>query len=109
MKPEATRAAENILRAGGNAFDAAVAGQAVLGLVDPAANGIGSDAEILIYDAKTRQPYSSMPKHQPRNSQQSSGTTRTTGARFPPTMAFFRDRSPAPSTHGTFCSTAGVR
>jgi len=58
MKPEATRAAENILRAGGNAFDAAVAGQAVLALVDPASNGIGSDAEILIYDAKTRQPYS---------------------------------------------------
>ncbi len=58
MKPEATRAAENILRAGGNAFDAAVAGQAVLALVDPSANGIGSDAEILVYDAKTRQPYS---------------------------------------------------
>src|SRR5213083_1094720 len=58
MKPEATRAAENILRAGGNAFDAAVAGQAVLALVDPASNGIGSDAEILIYDAKTKQPYS---------------------------------------------------
>src|SRR2546422_363005 len=34
MKPEATRAAENILRAGGNAFDAAVAGQAVLALVE---------------------------------------------------------------------------
>ena len=58
MKPEATRAAENILRAGGNAFDAAVAGQAVLALVDPAMNGIGSDAEILVYDAKTKQPYS---------------------------------------------------
>jgi len=58
MKPEATRAAENILRAGGNAFDAAVAGQAVLALVDPASNGIGSDAEILIYDAKAKQPYS---------------------------------------------------
>ena len=39
MKPEATRAAERILQAGGNAFDAAVAGQAVLGLVDAASNG----------------------------------------------------------------------
>ena len=58
MKPEATRAAENILRAGGNAFDAAVAGQAVLALVDPFMNGIGSDAEILVYDAKTKQAYS---------------------------------------------------
>jgi len=58
MKPEATRAAENILRAGGNAFDAAVAGQAVLALADPAMNGIGSDAEILVYDAKSKQPYS---------------------------------------------------
>ena len=58
MKPEATRAAENILRAGGNAFDAVVGGQAVLALVDPAMNGIGSDAEILVYDAKTKQAYS---------------------------------------------------
>src|SRR5207247_4815057 len=58
MKPEATRAAENILRSGGNAFDAAVAGQAVLALVDPAMNGIGSDAELLVYDAKNRQAYS---------------------------------------------------
>ena len=51
MKPEATRAAERILEAGGNAFDAAVAGQAVLGIVDAASNGIGSDAVILVYDA----------------------------------------------------------
>src|SRR5207249_7284915 len=34
MKREATRAAENILRAGGNAFAAPVAGQPVLALVD---------------------------------------------------------------------------
>src|SRR6266480_7775231 len=54
MKPEATRAAENILRAGGNAFDAAVAGQAVLGIVDAASNGVGSDAVILVYDAKAK-------------------------------------------------------
>src|SRR5262249_36452583 len=54
MKAEATRAAERILEAGGDAFVAIVAGQAVLGVVDAAMNGIGSDAVILIYDAKTK-------------------------------------------------------
>ncbi|HMD34463.1 MAG TPA: gamma-glutamyltransferase [Vicinamibacterales bacterium] len=55
MKPEATQAAERILQAGGNAFDAAVASQAVLGLVDAASNGVGSDAVILVWDAKAKQ------------------------------------------------------
>ena len=54
MKPQATEAAARMLDAGGNAFDAAVAGQAVLALVDPAMNGIASDAVLLIYDAKTK-------------------------------------------------------
>src|SRR5436190_4293244 len=54
MKAEATRAADRILQAGGNAFDAAVAGQAVLGLVDAASNGVGSDAVILLWDAKAK-------------------------------------------------------
>ncbi|HXI94113.1 MAG TPA: gamma-glutamyltransferase [Blastocatellia bacterium] len=54
MKAEATRAAERVLEAGGNAFDAIVAGQAVLGVVDAAMNGIGSDAVILIYDARAK-------------------------------------------------------
>src|ERR1051325_2484237 len=58
MKAEATRAAERILEKGGNAFDAIVAGQAVLGLVDPAMNGIGADATLLVYDAKTKKVYS---------------------------------------------------
>src|SRR5436190_13268489 len=58
MKAEATRAAERILEKGGNAFDAIVAGQAVLGLVDGAMNGIGADATLLIYDAKTKKVYS---------------------------------------------------
>ena len=53
MKPQSTAAAVRLLDEGGNAFDAAVAGQAVLALVDPAMNGFGSDAEILVYDAKT--------------------------------------------------------
>jgi gamma-glutamyltranspeptidase/glutathione hydrolase len=55
MKPQATAAAVRILEAGGNAFDAAVAGQAVLALVDPSLNGFGSDTATLVYDAKTRQ------------------------------------------------------
>lgn len=58
MKAEATRAAERILEKGGNAFDAIVAGQAVLGIVDAAMNGIGSDAVLLVYDAKTKKVYS---------------------------------------------------
>ena len=58
MKPEATRAAERILERGGNAFDAIVAGQAVLGIVDQAMNGVGADATVLVYDAKTKKVYS---------------------------------------------------
>src|SRR5256885_16345753 len=58
MKAEATRAAERVLEKGGNAFDAIVAGQAVLGLVDGAMNGIGADATLLIYDAKAKKVYS---------------------------------------------------
>ena len=55
MKAPATAAAVRILEAGGDAFDAAVAGQAVLALVDPASNGIGSDAVLLVYDAESKQ------------------------------------------------------
>ncbi len=58
MKAEATRAAERILEKGGNAFDAIVAGQAVLGIVDQAMNGVGADAVLLVYDAKTKKVYS---------------------------------------------------
>jgi gamma-glutamyltranspeptidase/glutathione hydrolase len=58
MKAEATRAAQRILEKGGNAFDAVVAGQAVLAIVDGAMNGIGSDATLLVYDAKTKKVYS---------------------------------------------------
>jgi gamma-glutamyltranspeptidase/glutathione hydrolase len=54
MEPQATQVAEQVLRAGGNAFDAIVAGQAVLGLVQPSMNGIGGDAVLLIWDAKAK-------------------------------------------------------
>jgi gamma-glutamyltranspeptidase/glutathione hydrolase len=54
MAPQATLVAEHVLRNGGNAFDAIVAGQAVLGIMLPALNGLGSDAELLVYDAKLK-------------------------------------------------------
>jgi gamma-glutamyltranspeptidase/glutathione hydrolase len=56
--PLATLAAQRILESGGNAFDAIVGGQAVLGLVQPAANGLGSDAQLLVYDAKEKKAWS---------------------------------------------------
>lgn len=58
MAPLATLTAEHILQSGGNAFDAIVGGQAVLGLVQPSANGLGSDAQILIYDARSKKVFS---------------------------------------------------
>jgi gamma-glutamyltranspeptidase/glutathione hydrolase len=58
MAPLATLTAEHVLRNGGNAFDAIVAGQAVLGLVQPNLNGVGSDATLLIYDAKAKKVFS---------------------------------------------------
>ncbi len=58
MKPEATLAAESVLRAGGNAFDATVAGQAVLALTDAAMNGVGSDAVALVYEGRTGKVWS---------------------------------------------------
>jgi gamma-glutamyltranspeptidase/glutathione hydrolase len=58
MKPQATDAARQILQAGGNAFDAAVAGQAALGVTDFPMNGVGSDAVVLVYDAREKKVYS---------------------------------------------------
>src|SRR5882672_10167277 len=58
MRAEASQAAERILRAGGNTFDAAVAGQAALGVVHAGWNGVGSDAVILIYDAAAGKVFS---------------------------------------------------
>ncbi len=58
MKSQATEAAVRILEAGGNAFDAAVAGQAVLALVDPSSNGLGADAVVLVYVAAEKKVYS---------------------------------------------------
>ena len=58
MRAQSTEAARKILDAGGNAFDAAVAGQAALALTDFADNGVGSDAVVLVYVAGEKKVYS---------------------------------------------------
>jgi len=52
--PMAVDAGLRVLREGGSAVDAAVAVQAVLGLVEPQSSGLGGGAFLTYYDAKTR-------------------------------------------------------
>jgi gamma-glutamyltranspeptidase/glutathione hydrolase len=51
--PLAAEAGLKVLKAGGDAVDAAVAIQAVLGLVEPQSSGVGGGAFMTFYDAKT--------------------------------------------------------
>lgn len=52
--PHASKAGEAILRAGGNAIDAMVAVQTVLGLVEPQSSGIGGGAFLVYWDNKAQ-------------------------------------------------------
>lgn len=53
--PLAVEAGMAVLRRGGSAVDAAVAVQAVLGLVEPQSSGLGGGAFLMVYDADTRE------------------------------------------------------
>ena len=55
--PLAAQAGAQILERGGNAVDAAIATNAMMGVVEPMMNGIGGDLFAIVYDAKANKLY----------------------------------------------------
>src|ERR1700738_3350521 len=55
--PLAAQAGVRMLEQGGNAVDAAIATNAMMGVVEPMMNGIGGDLFVIVYDAKAQKLY----------------------------------------------------
>jgi gamma-glutamyltranspeptidase/glutathione hydrolase len=56
-QPLASEAAVEILKKGGSAVDAAIAANAMIGLMQPVLNGIGGDLFAIVYDPKAHKLY----------------------------------------------------
>ena len=56
-QPLATAAAIRVLQDGGNAIDAAIAANAVIGVVEPMSCGLGGDLFAIVWDAKSARLY----------------------------------------------------
>ncbi|HEX3983787.1 MAG TPA: gamma-glutamyltransferase, partial [Acidisoma sp.] len=56
-QPLASEAAVDVLKKGGSAVDAAIAANAMMGLMQPVVNGIGGDLFAIVYDPKTHKLY----------------------------------------------------
>ena len=102
----ASAAGVKILEAGGNAVDAAIAANAVLGLTEPGSNGIGGDLFAIIYEAKTGKLYGlNSSGWAPAGLTHRSVDSRTAKQRCP-SVESTRSRYPAPLRDGMQCISA---